>query len=226
MQLPHTLSPVLCCLLALGAQHVAGLVTPGVAPGVGAEVGLNVEGPAVRAEVEGEAGPRLTGGKAQRRQVLEPGAVGLVALGGIVQGEAKGPVTLDEAVAEAVLTLDRFEGEVEAQVTLNDARDNEGEVRIVSDEDEVEGGVTVEAPQPKQVALDGEAKASLTGGRAQRIQLGRVETETEAEATTETEADVATETDAITETEADAATETDADVASQTDANVASQTDS
>ena len=42
MQLPPTLSPALCCLLALAAKHVAGLGVPSGAPRIRAELGLEV----------------------------------------------------------------------------------------------------------------------------------------------------------------------------------------
>jgi len=51
MQLPRTLSPAFCGLLALAVQHVAGLVVPRGAPDNG-----------IGAEVENDVGTSLTGG--------------------------------------------------------------------------------------------------------------------------------------------------------------------
>ena len=72
MQLPRTLSPAFCCLLALTVQHVAGLVVPRGAPGTGAEASLDGGKSRPRQAGEGAgAGSRLTGDQAQRRQ-LDP----------------------------------------------------------------------------------------------------------------------------------------------------------
>ena len=58
MQLPPTLSPALCCLLALAVQHVAGLGVPRGVPGIRDERGLGLE-------AEGCS----TGPQAHRRQL-------------------------------------------------------------------------------------------------------------------------------------------------------------
>ena len=77
MQLPRTLSPAFCCLLALAVQNVAGLVVPRGAPSdaIGAEVGLKVDTSLLglqataAAEVEVEVGASTPRGGTHRRQL-------------------------------------------------------------------------------------------------------------------------------------------------------------
>ena len=71
MQLPHTLSPALCCLLALAVQHVAGLAVPRGALGIGAEVEFERGPTYVENTVGASVGHVLKGlrGPAQRRRV-------------------------------------------------------------------------------------------------------------------------------------------------------------
>ena len=104
MQLPRTISPAFCCLLALAVQHVAGLVVPRGAPGsgIGAEVGLEVDASLLGLQVDAEAGvevgPSPPRGRTHRRQqdpttaanVGPPGWRRQVAIDGEAQGEAVG----------------------------------------------------------------------------------------------------------------------------------------